>query len=355
MKISFLIFPVIILIFFLSVITFRTYFNLPLFVEKRYVLISYAQFLMPLLTILILLTLPLDFKKIYGFILNIGIPLIIFAIFEQIIPVDFKMKFLEKFKLFVPVGLDGSSYLIEDFGIKFFRSGSFFFSPLTLGLFSAELLIISFLVPLSRSNKIIIFLSLCLSFVKSAVILIGLFLISIFAKRKVLFFYFFLILVLFVCLFVIFDHSDFSHVDTTYGSLGCHYSGLVLGAINGFVHPFLGHGTGTAGYLIYSQAVNDGNIALFNNTFDKVLSSLSTSNGNESFIGIMFYQFGFLFFLLYLWIIFLLSKELFIKNRFVAFGFVFGFFLIGFFSESVITIVLSVVANIISVGEFRAS
>ena len=222
---------------------------------------------------------------------------ILLSLIERFVPLSYLVKIVNMMsdskQLTGSVGASvlPSSYMFAEASFPIQRAGSIFLEPLTFSLFAGLITVsyydfLYFAGPLDRRKEAkykFVYISLTvLCFVKSGVILMS----SLLAKHK-----FFLILFGFsvLVLFAV-NINSIENLE----SILVHVNGLINGLASGFEKPFLGHGAGTAGFLSYNILSNQGELY---NYFD---SSNMSRNGNESLIGIISYQYGYVYLTFYL-------------------------------------------------------
>jgi hypothetical protein len=225
------------------------------------------------------------------------------------------------------------SYFFIEMGFPIRRVGSIFMEPLTFGLF-ASLWAVSYTALCSyqvngRKQTSIMgsayFIGTALSFIKSGYVL----LVAALIKKR-------LVLCVFITVIVVLGVKFASEIDKKPGielsSMLMHVNGLTNGLANGLEHPFLGHGCGTAGFLTWVALKKSGEAAKY---FDL---SNPTRNGNESLLGIIAYQYGYIYLTLYLVsILYIVVKFLRLQGFHIA-VLLFLIIIVSAFTESVLCI-----------------
>jgi hypothetical protein len=197
---------------------------------------------------------------------------------------------------------DLTAYKDNFLGWERARLGSIFFEPITFGMVSAILFCETMFGKDRIRGKhstyvIILSCAVFLSGAKSAL----LFILIAFIFKTFSYGVSFLIsiVILGLLIYVVSPFAAINALELTVGveSMANHVIGLVLGIKNSLDAPFLGHGLGTAGYQIYLLSKETGAYDPFANEYG-IFRPLE--NGNESAVGVFFYENGFLFGLLFL-------------------------------------------------------
>lgn len=306
-------------------------------IHLKLVFYAYLRILFVLLVFLIAWN--IKAKTLYLFMLKLKKIIFIYIVFgmvEVFIPVSIKTSIISWFVL-SKSGMEETSlnmYYFKEFGMETMRLGSVAFEPITFGMISALGI---YILLKEKSSKAKLFLYLIvnfLTFAKSGIVTtIMLYLSKLFKK------YFLPLIILFITmLFIIFVYlfgsivieliqSDKSYeyirvFIVNFATVGNHIIGLVMGLVSAVEAPLLGHGLGTAGFVISNEAIKLG------------LEGPTILNGNESTIGTLAYQIGYTGLVLLL-MIFYKFFDLFRKMKdFISLGIIVGFFIFMLLSES---------------------
>ncbi|MEY8200435.1 MAG: hypothetical protein RPS47_14445 [Colwellia sp.] len=263
--------------------------------------------------------------------------------------------FVGMFEMFVPAGMREQilrsfyggdlpvAYISRDIGVGelSMRLGSFFLSPLTF-TYSCVALLTILSVERERLNILVTFITV-LSKVKTG--WLGVFLMILKNRLPMVAGWFFLLLVggiLILPLFISGVDLLLIPSDTLLKSFSNHLVGLVSGVASAYDNVWFGEGLGRSGYVIFKQVV-DGY------AFSPFLGLSPYLNGNESTLGVISFQLGFIFLLLHISIFYFYLLSL--KNSGLSGGMAFLFFLFVFqaLSESSLTIFISLTSVIILV------
>lgn len=332
-----------ILIFIISFQVALSFFYLSPDVSFNLIFISYAQLLFPLL----LSYITFYYKKnelelICNFIYRIVIVLIIYEFIEIfLLTNDFKI-FINNILFNAKNGVDIEITFADlslPFLYEYIRPGSLIFDPLAFG----NILALTFAYALGKKNInylviFLIFLGSILSLIKSSILLIFFVLYLFFFKSKKLFLVTNLLIIVFLIFFIFFNFEYLLHGNSFegYESVSNHLIGLVNGINSGLESPFFGHGYGKAGFLVYLNSLN---------TFGHHFLSIDEyfKLGNESAVGVLIYQMGFIFvFLLFYKLIELI--RFFLKyNNFSFAAIMSGLIFFSFLSESILSFSIIVV------------
>lgn len=132
------------------------------------------------------------------------------------------------------------------------------------------------------------------------------------------------------------DLAAFERIEG-FESIGNHLIGLYYGTLAGYEKILFGNGIGTAGYNVYLEALRRNEVGPFESLDD--FSVLK--NGNESALGIIFYQFGFLNALVALVPILLLPVRNALKIRdHTSVGYFFSLCVVSALTESILSVVI---------------
>lgn len=315
-------------------------------VERSYILISLKQ-MVPLFTLMLFVFfVNFDVGIIYKRIFWYSIPVVLFSCLEVFLPKDIifnvYLRMLESKVGYVDLS-SGSSYDFQDFGYYFFRSGSIFFEPITLGIFSAYVLVITYRKK-SVFLSIISFMSLVFSGSKSAFLIFVTMLYFESTKRlRIL-----SVTILSMVFILLFIYLFINGSDLLMGELytmGPHFMGLVYGTINSFRFPIFGHGLGTSTWLIFVKVKEEGNYGWLSNPNDFVVGDLIVrGNGQESMFGALAYQYGIIFAVLWVLIFIYTAFQAFKSRMLIECGFLLGFTLSILLTESTFAILLHLLA-----------
>lgn len=125
---------------------------------------------------------------------------------------------------------------------------------------------------------------------------------------------------------------SYSHIDVNMPSMANHVNGLISGFKGSLNNPFVGNGIGTSGFLVATASI------------DQLVSPFSSGtfieNGNESAIGILLFQFGFIFTLLFIGIFIIQMHSASKIKNYLYMGYTLGVIISLFFTESILGIVV---------------
>jgi hypothetical protein len=302
-------------------------------IDTRNILISFQQFFVPILIILFLFYIPINLillRKVIYF----SLPLYIFAVFELLLPTSI----IEQ--IYHLTSNQGSFYLSAyffwEFGQPIRRLGSLFFEPLTFGVFTAYMVITSYILNKSKFQKFFYINLGLISLVKSFYV-ITLFSMLINKKWK-LYTSIVLIGIIFLSLFLIILEMEQNQIKILFLTLGNHLNGLISGLFNASEHLFFGHGLGTAGYKneLYNLSTSHSKVTEINIFFNDPYHGV----GNESGLGIMVYQLGYGFTIIYSILHIKIINNLIKYNSYILVGLFIGLFIFFMLSESYYTLIL---------------
>lgn len=304
----------------------------PKLVLYAYLRILFVLFIFFIATNIKLLTL----RKTIAKISKIIYIYMIIGFVEWFIPISFKKNLIEWFVLQKVGGTQTSlnMYYFKDFGPELFRLGSIVFEPITFSMVSA---IGIYLLIKKHKNISKIFFYILINFATLAksgtITLLFIYLSQYFKKYFLPFIYFFsfLIIILFTLYFgnlvieLIDSDKSYSYIKvfiTHFATVGNHIVGLVMGIVGGFKAPFIGHGLGTAGYIISNEAIKLG------------MEGPTILNGNESTVGTLVYQIGFggLYLIFLIFNHYLRRAKL--NKDYTSIGLILGFYIFMMLSES---------------------
>lgn len=326
----------------LIIYTVITFIFPPNGVLPEFIGISFTQLMFPLLFLFIVNNISLiSLKAIVKKLFYLLIPIVIFSIFEILLPRNIKKQILSClfFKLEGTLAIP-TSYDFDYFGLM--RVGSLFFEPLTLSF--VTLFLLGYLVNNYKIYKkgrvylIITALANLFSFGKSALFAVSLSIMSIFTRKKSGFLY--IGIVIFIIFYFVKNGKEIASTNANFNQ---HYLGLITGIEGALLKPF-GNGVGSAGYLIFLKCDA---YKIEGPFFNK------SNNGNESTIGILLYQLGWLYTALFLSLLFFIFNSIYISNKYFTAGTVIGFIIALFFSESLMSIVVIATFSTFIIYEFR--
>ncbi len=294
-----------------------------------YYLVSVLQILVLLFSIRIVSKLSSNqLNKIEPYLKKILFSTIILGFIEFFIPNQIKYLLLSYYNLYVVGNFSiPVAYYLGDSDISVLRIGSIFFEPLTFSFISG--LFFLYLFERKEHWSIIIFaLIVHLMTMGKLPIFCTMLSILFFVLRR--FSYSMVVLVpIFVFLFFIFVFNDRSE---SMPSMANHVNGLFYGLIGASNSPILGNGIGTAGFLIAIASAN-----IYPNPF---AGNNPIFNGNESAVGILSFQYGIVFIIFFILVIFLsILRNIKIKNYLFA-GYTLGVLIAFFLTESILGVVV---------------
>ncbi len=251
---------------------------------------------------------------------------LVFAAVEFLTPAAFRVGVLGG--LF-PEGIPGAYYSRE---LGFLRLGSFFLSPLTFAY--ACVLLICWL----GAGRVFKFSQVMavLSFVKTGYL--GVVAVSA-AKRVPALLKLLFLIAVFLIFFVPFFYSGHDILllpnDALLKSTSNHFVGLVSGVSSAYENVIFGNGLGTAGYVIYLETLR---------YFDSPSPFSDVSpflNGNESTVGVVGYQLGFMFLMAHVYFLVRYFNRFNQAGNVSGVAFVFFLLIFQIMSESSLTIFIS--------------
>jgi hypothetical protein len=305
-------------------------------------LVSFFQIITPMLFLFVLDSLDKrNLDQLVRFVLKCLVPFIVFGFIEFLLPLDIRKQLYMGFSQIVTgeKKIDVAYYLGDtDYGGL--RLGSLFFEPLTFAFVTTFLTIYLF----SKKSKAWwgSFLTNILSLGKLPIATTIISMSSYLFKRMYLLYYLLIIAVISSVLVYFVSHAEEIAVENP--SLGSHMLGLAYGLINAQEAPLIGHGFGTAGYvsLVYYKKINE------EGPFKRDLTGLM--NGNESAVGSIAYQTGYLLLFLFLFFFIRYFLRLVKKRQIMMASGVVGYIMSLFLSESVLSITVVSVLLILSQG-----
>lgn len=317
------------------------------YTEIMYVFISFQQLFIPFSFILIFLFVKFDYLKIVNKITYYSIPIFLFTLLEIFIPKEiiiYLVNTMQDQKYGGHIDFLRGAYYFNDLGFHFMRQGSLFFEPLSLSIYSSILLVTN--LSFKKKNYIYLMgLNIILSFGKSGILVYVSSLFSKIVKKKIIIFYLiFILLFAYIYLVYLVDMS-MKELKIVFYTVGPHFFGLIGGLLNATVHPYIGFGLGTAGYLIRKEFVNINQLTNF-----YLPENIIESNGNESFIGVLVYQTGYIFTMLYIFIYLYLSYKLYKLQEYTMLGMIMGVLFISFMTESTLTLLLMILPLLFSIA-----
>ena len=275
-----------------------------------------------------------DVLRVLRVACSISSAVVFLSLIERAVPTAWMETIINRLYLSKGVGTEAAglpiSYYMMEFGGRVLRVGSIFFEPVTFGLFAALMTVAAFelarvqgLAPKWKKIRLLFVGCTLLAWVKSGVIIVLLDLLG--RDRRVRLLALVGLLLTIVLLPMGFLSSSIDWSDAVY-----HFAGLVQGLQNAGENPFLGHGLGTAGFQAFNLLSDKGTVGQY---FDV---ANPYRNGNESMIGVIAYQFGYPY--LVLFVILNVSLALSLRHRSRAASvLVLSVFLISFFTESVMS------------------
>jgi len=299
------------------------------------------QLLTPLLFVFVIKSLDTGIiNDLARYLQRILIPVIAFAIIELMLPLSIRTSmYMFYSKLSTGDAQLDVAYYLGDSAFTGLRLGSLFFEPLTFGFVSSFLVV--YKVAWKKKQIIIPFIANIFSLGKLPVFTTFF---SIFSKifGRISFLYYLLGCVVVAAYFVVNGVSIIQNNP----SMANHLIGLSSGIVNGLEKPFAGHGLGSAGYvslLTYIQS----------DTTGPFYRETEFMNGNESGVGIMVYQFGFIITLLYLLFILFVFLDVYRNRSRIMAGCVLAYMIALFLSESVLGITVLSTLIIFSYAKFE--
>lgn len=327
-------------------------------VPLRYVLLSFSQLAIPFMILFIIVMSRNDLWDLFIFTLKISTPVILFGVIEPVLP-DQIITWLYSIHTLQKYGYASStlsaSYEFKDFGIDTMRTGSLFFEPLTLSLFTAILIIGTVNKKKFGIQRLLLYLCNFFSIGKvGLLLLISSHTFKVARRASLLFVGVAIIIVVWFGI----KMSSLSQMQLVamLSSGGNHIFGMINGFVNATVYPIGGHGLGTSSYVVFRAAVSDGNLEVFRDPKNKIPANgyEYMAAGGESAFGVIVYQLGFLFFavflLFYLYCIYRFYKG---KDYWMV-GFVVGYLVCNAMSESVMALLIFALSNILIVAKLRA-
>lgn len=313
------------------------------FIDLSDVIVSFRQFFLPLILVFIVMNNEYIDKLFLKKLFFISLPIFIFSIIEIFLPIGIIKTIYHSYMTSQGISnipFETSAYFFYDFNIIYKRLGSIFFEPLTFGIFAAYIYIIGLYLEFNKFSNFIILTTGFISLVKSFYIL---FLCKLVISNKNMYYLFLIGLFFALLLLVLFSYNlSNEELKIIFFTLGNHIYGLISGLLNGIDYPFIGHGLGTAGYLnainhdeYYYKHIN----YLFKDNFDGI--------GNESGLGIMIYQLGYIFTIVFLLFKFSIIKMLIEMNEYKVVSIFVGNIIVFILSESYYTLLLFILPYII--------
>ena len=293
-------------------------------------LVSFFQSSTPMLFLFVLESLDDEMiRNLTRYLLMCLWPFVIFGFIEFLLPIGLRTQiYMSYSRLVTGESNIDVAYYLGDTEYGGLRLGSLFFEPLTFAFVSTFLTIYLF----SRKQKagyvtlIVNILSLGKLPIATTLISLG----SNILRRIYRWYYVFVTII--IALMLIYFMKNAEEIAVQNPSLGSHMLGLAYGLINSLESPLAGHGFGTAGYVsyVYYQKINkDG-------PFIEGFGGLM--NGNESAVGSIAYQLGFILLLLFLSFFVVYFLRLVKAKQIMMASVVLGYLLSLFLSESVLSI-----------------
>lgn len=304
-------------------------------IHPTLVMFGSLRLILPLMILIILLGLsPRGINAVYSFMNKCFAWFIGISIIEFVLPVDFRLS-VAKFFLSSKLGFDGgmAMYVFREFGGEIARLGSILFEPITFSVISA-LFCLNMLKSGERSRAFVGIVMNFLTFGKSGIMILWISISSLLLRR---FFvplaFVFLVIGSYVFMnsygdmlisFLMSNHTfnDVAPMIQRFSTVGNHMIGLMMGLARAIEFPFLGHGVGTAGFVIATEA-------------DKLgIIGPTIFEGNESTIGALAFQLGYVFLVLYMSIYVVFAYKFWDRRDYYMFGMFVGFIAFCFMSES---------------------
>lgn len=301
---------------------------------------AFMQLTTPLVVIYIIRKLPVFItNNLASFLVKIISPMIVVGFIEFLLPIGLRTRIYTFYSLITSGSADlDVAYYLGDTSFGGLRLGSLFFEPLTFGFVSSFYVV--FLV--SKHYKRWFFplfvnlMTLGKLPVFSTIISFG----SKFLRPLSLFYYITAGLVV-LAYFVI----NAQNILLNNPSMANHIIGLAAGIGNGLEKPLLGHGLGTSGYLIYMIYAKADVIGPF-------YRETEFMNGNESGVGVLFYQLGAILTCMYVFFIIRIFFEVHKKHSRIMAGCVFAYLISLFLSESILGVTVVSTLFIFSYATF---
>lgn len=303
----------------------------------NFIIINFFQVLYPLMLLYVCFNLPtIIVSNLSKFIYNLSIPIMVIGYIEFLIPKSTREHLIFEFiKLSEGVGYIPNSYYFEYHNIM--RLGSILFEPLTLSYILLFVVMYIFSNNYSSITKLKFWGLLFLTFGKSAIVT------SIIAFFSSILKYISVILMLIILMLILIVLFNPQIISKTNYNFWAHYEGLSSGIQAGLNKPIMGNGLGTAGYIIKLKCIELEIIGPFFNG----------SNGNESTIGVIAYQLGIVWVIIFVLLYILISIRLIRNKSYFAFGIVFGTLLGLLFTESLLSNVIVTVFSFLIVNEYK--
>lgn len=302
---------------------------------------SLMQLLTPLLFVFIIRTLDTTIiNDLASYLQRILVPVIIFALIELMLPLSIRTAmYMFYSKLSTGDAQLDVAYYLGDSAFTGLRLGSLFFEPLTFGFVSSFLVI--YKITWKKKQVFLSFITNIFSLGKLPVFTTFFALLSKFFGKLSIFYYFLGCLVV-AGYFIINGVSIIQNNP----SMANHLIGLSSGIVNGLEKPLAGHGLGSAGYVALLTYIQS-------NTTGPFYRDTEFMNGNESGVGIMLYQLGFIISVLYLLFIFFVFLDVYKDRSRIMAGCVLSYLIALFLSESVLGITVLSTLIIFSYAKFE--
>jgi len=263
------------------------------------------------------------------------IKLVLFIILIAFIELILPYSIVEKFGSYVlhqkfNQDISNSAYIVRDLGFEYRRLGSIIFEPVTFSFLCMYLLFLLYNKKYNFTNLIVGFIHIA-SFGKASIL--------VYWSSKLLSYS---NIIIFVVIFLMPASGYFLYTyiisipGLEFTSMGMHLLGFVNGVMEGIKKPFFGNGLGSAGFIAYMEAKK---IAMLGNYFDTSWAA-GISNGNESFVGVNFYQLGAVGYYIYI-LPFIYYYNYFTKNNMkLALAVLYTFFLSAILVETVSSLII---------------
>jgi len=299
---------------------------------------SFRLLFIPLLLSMVIVACPVD-RRFLVKVVYLSIPLYVFSLIEFFLPLSVVEMMYNLTKEDGGAPFSNSAYFFWEFGYPIARLGSLFFSPLTFGIYTFYMIVTLSLIYKDRWYRFIVGLIGLLTLVKSFYVYLMMF----FTIRNRYSGMFLLLGVVVMPLVIILLYVFFLSKGESINlmTLGPHVDGVISGVLNAFGSPLWGNGLGTSGYLnVLSYRANGLDLVAISNS---LLPNLVVRGiGSESALGVMVYQLGFVYLMLFILLQVLIITKLFkVKSFSVSAVFLAGI-VVFVLSESFYTLLLFV-------------
>jgi hypothetical protein len=327
---------VIILLIFLTTNLVITLLNKNDIIKPIYGLVAFVQLSIPLVLIFIFNNVKSNvLRKLINLTKKICFLFIVVGFVEFCVPKEIMTNILVHTNYLINGNREiPVSYYLGDFNINKYRLGSLFFEPLTFAFISGAYFIL--LLKNFDNHRFKTYLTGFIHIVtlgKMSIIITCISYVSKLIRRYSLLF----VVTIYVIISILVLTINTQHLKKS-PSMGNHIIGLRNGIENTKNKPILGHGIGSAGYNVFILAQNE-TITPF--SVDKSNPFYALNNGNESAVGIITYQTGFIYTICYLALLFYISLQLFYAKQYLVFGLISGYILSLFLLESSLSIIIT--------------